>query len=50
MYLLLKIFYHIFALEGPMTSEIRQAEKDKYGIVSLIHGIFKKRKKKKSKS
>ena len=33
-----------------MTSEIRQAEKDKYGIVSLIHGIFKKRKKKKSKS
>lgn len=29
-----------------MTSEIRQAEKDKYGTVSLIHGIFKKRKKK----
>ena len=42
----LKIFYHIFALEGTMLSEIRQAEKDKYCTVSLIQGIFKKRKKK----
>lgn len=42
----LKIFYHIFALEGTMLSEIRQAETEKYCTVSLIHRIFEKRKKK----
>ena len=34
-------------LEGIMLSEINQTEKDRYSMVPLISGIFKKKKKKK---
>ena len=37
-------------LQGTMLSEIRQTEKDKYHMISLICGIKQKRKKKKNQA
>ena len=36
-------------LEDIMLSKIRQIQKDKYCMISLIHGILKKKKKKQSR-